>query len=771
MKTHILHPLLLAAAVLLPLWASAQAPAPTAVPSTISYQGRVLDTSGTPVGAGTPVNRTVIFRIWDSASSTAAANLLYSESQTVTISDGEFSVLVGNGLANTTQTFQYSETVKGPPTVTLASVFNGTERFLGVTVAGAATITTSDNEISPRQQVVGTAYAFRARVAESLSAGGTTALTVANGGNVGIGTTTPSAPLSLGISLSNTKLALFDSGAATYGLGVMDSQFRLHLGASSARYSFLDGAAGTELMTLTGTGNLGLGIRDPVADLRLAYSTGWKGMHIDTGALPGVSIVQGSSNARLHLRNTTALDLTRDLCLTNESSSATLRWMGAGNVSRVAIFTANQNGDMTFASNGTFGGGLTATTGTFSGALTGTSGTFSGQINVNNGNLAAEPTGGQLGGNGMRLILYPGSNITTPYGFGIANGVLYSVTPSDALHKWYGGTTERMSLNGLNGNLTVAGIITGASINTPGNITGASINTPGNITGGSISTTGRVIIGPSANTTNIPLYVSATTTTSLATYAFLGADGDSRDDGTHSNFSIKADGNIGGALIFVTSDARMKKIVGLSDSAADLKRLMDVRITDYTFIDPTRFPMAEQKKVIAQELEQIYPEAVIKSCDVVPDVFQKAMVKEGWVSLTTNLKAGERVKLISKSVIGVYEVLAAEKGRFRTAAAMQEGEPVFVYGREVQDFRSVDYEALTTLNVSATQQLKKEKDALAAENEKMRAQLENQEKRLKALEAADKARDAKLAALERLLDGEAKPAARTVLLKKDTGAE
>jgi hypothetical protein len=34
------------------------------VPGFISYQGRALNSSGTVMGSGTPVNRTVTFRIW-----------------------------------------------------------------------------------------------------------------------------------------------------------------------------------------------------------------------------------------------------------------------------------------------------------------------------------------------------------------------------------------------------------------------------------------------------------------------------------------------------------------------------------------------------------------------------------------------------------------------------------------------------------------------------------------------------------------------------------
>ena len=66
----------------------------SAVPGFISYQGRALNSTGTVMGSGTPVNRTVTFRIWDHASNSLLANLVYSETQVVTIAEGEFSVPV-----------------------------------------------------------------------------------------------------------------------------------------------------------------------------------------------------------------------------------------------------------------------------------------------------------------------------------------------------------------------------------------------------------------------------------------------------------------------------------------------------------------------------------------------------------------------------------------------------------------------------------------------------------------------------------------------------
>ncbi len=50
-------------------------------------------------------------------------------------------------------------------------------------------------------------------------------------------------------------------------------------------------------------------------------------------------------------------------------------------------------------------------------------------------------------------------------------------------------------------------------------------------------------------------------------------------------------------------------------------------------------------------------------------------------------------------------------------------EKVFVYGRQVNDFHSVDYEAISMLNVSATQELAKQLDELKAENAALKAKL------------------------------------------------
>lgn len=151
---------LLAAFLLLASAASALAQ----TPNLLSYQARVTDSSGVAIGNSGPVNRTVTFKFYDASS---GGTLLYAESQTVTISGGEFSVLIGNGTG-----LSGLPGPSAPATVTsLSSIFTG-PAYLGLTVDDGTAA--ADPEISPRQQIVSGAYAFRAKVAETVASGALT---------------------------------------------------------------------------------------------------------------------------------------------------------------------------------------------------------------------------------------------------------------------------------------------------------------------------------------------------------------------------------------------------------------------------------------------------------------------------------------------------------------------------------------------------------------------------------------------------------------------
>jgi hypothetical protein len=99
---------------------------------------------------------------------------------------------------------------------------------------------------------------------------------------------------------------------------------------------------------------------------------------------------------------------------------------------------------------------------------------------------------------------------------------------------------------------------------------------------------------------------------------------------------------------------------------------------------------------------------------VVPDIYEKATIDDGWVSLATDLMVGDRVRLIGEKEEGIYKVLEVDEAGFRTAFHPAT-DKIFVFGREVKDFRTVDYEAIAMLNVSATQELAKKLETKDAE--------------------------------------------------------
>jgi hypothetical protein len=127
--------------------------AQTALPNLMAYQAYVTDDSNNELASDGAMNYNVIFRIYDA---TTGGKILWAEEQVVTIFKGNFSVLLGNGQGVGDE----------PKPEEFDSIFNGLERYLGIKVA-------ANNEFTPRQRILPNAYAYRARVAESVGVNST----------------------------------------------------------------------------------------------------------------------------------------------------------------------------------------------------------------------------------------------------------------------------------------------------------------------------------------------------------------------------------------------------------------------------------------------------------------------------------------------------------------------------------------------------------------------------------------------------------------------
>ncbi len=207
-------------------------------------------------------------------------------------------------------------------------------------------------------------------------------------------------------------------------------------------------------------------------------------------------------------------------------------------------------------------------------------------------------------------------------------------------------------------------------------------------------------------------------------------------------FGIHADYNIAGGNFFAHSDARIKNVLGRSVHSEDLALLNTIQVTDYKYIDTKAKGEGVVKKVIAQELRETYPEAVTFTSRVIPSIYKHSDIEDGWINIaSSDLKIGDIIEYYT--IKGDIEkrhttaIVALEKNRFRIANEANE-ENAFIYGKNVNDFHVVDYDALTTLNVSATQALLKRVETLEKELEyshKQNAMLQAQAAEVSSLKA------------------------------------
>jgi hypothetical protein len=183
--------------------------------------------------------------------------------------------------------------------------------------------------------------------------------------------------------------------------------------------------------------------------------------------------------------------------------------------------------------------------------------------------------------------------------------------------------------------------------------------------------------------------------------------------------------------MLVESDARIKNIIGISDATSDLETLSKVEVTDYTMIDYKQSGSKSFKKVIAQQVESVYPMAVSNTVGFIPNVYQLLNMENGAIKVKSDLEVGDRVKIFTNEN---KEVVATVKSKTKNKLIFdfQYSGKAFIYGKEVKNFKVVDYEALAMLNVSATQELykiiqgqKEEIEMLKKQNDSLKASVEN----------------------------------------------
>lgn len=497
-----------------------------------------------------------------------------------------------------------------------------------------------------------------------------------NAGNVGIGTTAPANKLQIG-SFANSSI---NGNDIAIGNGTQAMSF-YQSATNSGWYTTNNFAL---LPGVNGTGNVGIGIAAPLAKLHIAGNVKIDGSNtLEFGAgIAGKEVSAGKIGYQ-SFGLFDALDI-----------------VGAGTGANRKIKFWNEGGA---EFSGNIGVGNTATAYKMdiadririrSSSVSSTAG-----VALNNSNNSV--VSAFIGTKDLDLVGIYGSNA----GWGLLMN-----TNTGALAVGYQNPVAGYRLSVL-GNQYINGLIA-----TTGDAEiGGSADVTGNLYVG-----GRIVIGE--NDQNGQFDLPSLEVRSSVDYTVNGGWSyyDNCATGTSCIYtrglSIRSYGHVMSDNFICISDARVKNITVASNSAKDLETINALQITDYTMKDKIMYGNKPFKKVIAQQVEKVYPQVIATNTGYIPNVYAvpskiEKKVNSYLLSFTNkhNLtKTAKKIQVMTGRVTNQYNIVSIPSDtQIEIRADNLATDKVFVYGEEVDDFKAVDYEGLTTLNISATQELSK----------------------------------------------------------------
>jgi hypothetical protein len=213
----------------------------------------------------------------------------------------------------------------------------------------------------------------------------------------------------------------------------------------------------------------------------------------------------------------------------------------------------------------------------------------------------------------------------------------------------------------------------------------------------------------------------------------------------HGRISLRAAGSIwaSGGGFYASSDARAKNNIETKNAANSLSLINKLHVVKYNWIDATKSNHEYEDGFIAQEVEKIIPQAVNKATDFLPNVYALAdnysISNEALhisMSKEYDLQKGDLVKFHTEDGkehrLNVIDAKGTQYSFALTEEAKSINGKLFVYGKEVEDFNTVDYDRIFTIGISAIQELSKKVDALEKENASLKSENTAMMKSLKA---------------------------------------
>ena len=236
----------------------------------------------------------------------------------------------------------------------------------------------------------------------------------------------------------------------------------------------------------------------------------------------------------------------------------------------------------------------------------------------------------------------------------------------------------------------------------------------------SIRDNGFVGIGTTVPT--VPLDIAFST--SIATgsgYNWIG-DGSSGPWNSSDNICLRARGTIWSERrLIIASDQRIKTNISSIDTNDSYNILQNLNPVSFDYIDKSGGP-SKNIGFIAQEIEALLPNAISKQTNYIPNVYSfvssSGTLFENSTILTFNYNLSS---VFVSSPIKFYDntnkeylgkIVNVESTSFKIQTESIDVSKLqstyFIYGTEVNDYLTIDKDAIFTINVNATKQLIKQ---------------------------------------------------------------
>jgi len=171
---------------------------------------------------------------------------------------------------------------------------------------------------------------------------------------------------------------------------------------------------------------------------------------------------------------------------------------------------------------------------------------------------------------------------------------------------------------------------------------------------------------------------------------------------TGTAYSIRGDYAIIGGGFISYSDKRIKRDIKPIENSLEIVDKIEPK--NYNIIETAE----NRYGFIAQEVEEVIPNAVVLSYDFIPNIFDYGNYDDKIITFDNKnnleLVEGDEVK-INYECCRVEEVIDKDSFRIHKKLEVDETKKVFIMGTKVKDFKCINYDMITSINTAAIKEL------------------------------------------------------------------